>query len=553
MKVLFRAAFLVAFFIFAFLSFGKNSIFSPLLLASDLSSSVALPEIEVRAKNENTSSEKPSAFVTSVDLKPFENQVKSLPEILSEQSGVNVHQYGGLGQFSTISIRGSSAEQVSVLIDGMKINTAQGGAVDFSSIPLDAIDHVEILRGGASAQYGSDAIGGVINILTKKAKKGQSVEFSFGGGSFGTFKSAFGYSNRKDRWSLVFNHSHLQSEGNYSFLTTPTQIAGSTVGGGQKFTRENNQFFSENGLLKFDVQPNEKLRIKFLTDWTGGKRQVAPTEDEQILLSPKNLPEASESLLKNISSVSVEMHSLGLQNLHLELQPYYRYDLSHFTDPSPGLGGAIDVKYRNQSVGGKMKWSYALDSNSAPQKLQLQYEYRYDHFKDENRIVPTAISGKRTRSTHSLFASDEISLFHDKLNFYPSVRYEHTSDFGSEFALHLGVKAQPFSWMGIKANVENSYRYPNFNELFLPNQGIIRGNPNLDPEKALNVDAGFQFQHRYGHHEVSYFYNRVKNSIIFVPISAFTIAPINTRRLNLQGLEISSVLDSWKHLSVEGN
>jgi len=105
----------------------------------------------------------------------------------------------------------------------------------------------------------------------------------------------------------------------------------------------------------------------------------------------------------------------------------------------------------------------------------------------------------------------------------------------------------------VKSNIENSFRYPNFNELFLPNEGIIRGNPDLVPEKAINFDAGLSFQHPHGRTELSYFLNRIDNSIIFVPISAFTIAPVNTRRVNAQGFEFSTVLTPWRHLDVEGN
>ena len=72
---------------------------------------------------------------------------------------------GGLGQFSTVSIRGSSAEQVLVLLDGVRLNTGGGGSVDFSTIPLDSIERIEVIRGGGTTLYGSDAIGGVTREL----------------------------------------------------------------------------------------------------------------------------------------------------------------------------------------------------------------------------------------------------------------------------------------------------------------------------------------------------------------------------------------------------
>jgi vitamin B12 transporter len=512
-----------------------------------------LGEVTVTAPSEPSSPDAPSAFVSVIDPKPFVNQVKTLPELLSQQPGVNVQQFGGLGQLSTVSIRGSTSEQVTVLVDGVRLNTAQGGAVDFSTIPLEAIDRIEVIRGGASAQFGSDAIGGAINIITKRAKKKQAIEASVGGGSFGTFKTTEGYSRQFNQGSFLIDHTHLQSTGDFSFKSTATTIGGVTIGGGEEFIRENNGFFSENGLVKLTGNPSDKIHLILTTDWFGSKREVPPTEDEAILLAPANPPEARENLLRNITTLRTEFKSVSIEALSLHFQPYYRYDFDHFTDPSPALGGAIDVKTFNRSVGGQIGWDYWVKTRSVLQAFKLNYDLRGDLFDDQNLISGGPVSGSHQRLTNGIFFSDEISLLSERLLFNPSLRFENANDFGSRVALHLGIKGKPLSWMTLKSNVENSFRYPNFNELFFPNEGIIRGNPNLLPEAAINFDIGAHFQHRYGSHEISYFLNRIDNSIIFVPISAFTIAPINTRRANTQGVEVSTSITPWSHLEIDGN
>ncbi|MFO1518197.1 MAG: TonB-dependent receptor [bacterium] len=550
MKFLRRAAHFAA---FLFLCILASSVSGFPLRTANAEEATSLGEISVKGSSEPISEDQPSAFVSVINPKPFENQVKTLPELLSMQPGVHVQQFGGLGQFSTISIRGSTAEQVTVLVDGVRINTAQGGAVDFSTIPLDAIDRIEVIRGGASAQYGSDAIGGVVNILTKRSKKKQSFEGAMGIGSFGTFKSTEGYSRRFKKWALLFDHTHFQSNGDFTFVSTPSTIGGVTVGGGKEFVRENNSFFSENGLLKLEGDPSQKIHLSLTTDWFGTQRQVPPTEDEQILLSPTNPPEAHENVLKNNTTFSTEIRSVGLKGLDLQIQPFYHYEWSHFEDPSPAIGGAIDVKYYNQSFGGRMAWRYLFKTGSVLQTFKLNYDIRRDLFHDKNLITSTAVAGHHSRTTNGLYVSDELSLFNERLFFNPSLRFEHASDFGSRVALHFGAMGHPTRWMTLKTNIENSFRYPNFNELFLPNEGIIKGNPNLSPEKAINFDVGMGFHHRYGHHEISYFLNRIDNSIIFVPISAFTIAPLNTRRVNAQGIEVSTSLSPWSHLDIDGN
>ncbi len=512
-----------------------------------------LREVEVHAVQEPITHEKPSAFVSILRPKTYETQIKTLPELLSEQPGVNVQQFGGLGQFSTVTLRGSTAEQVTVLLDGVRLNTAQGGAVDFSTIPLQSIDHVEIIRGGASSQFGSDAMGGVIHIVTKKAKNTQNIELALGAGSFDTFKTTAGYSKRFKKFSFLVDHTHLQSAGDFRFLSTPTTVGGNSIGGNEEFVRHNNQFFSENGLVRLEGDPASKIHLSLTSDWFGSKRHVPPTEDEALLLTPDNPLEARENLLKNISTLTVDLKSVGAKGLNFHIQPYYHYDFSHFQDESPALGGAIDVKYFNHEIGGKVGSDYLLKTGPVLQNFKLSYDFRRDLFHDKNLLTGGPASGSHDRTTHALYFSDEISLLNDQLSFFPSVRFENTNDFGSHTALNLGVKGQPLSWLALKSNIGNSFRYPNFNELFFPNQGFLRGNPNLIPEKSINFDVGPTFIHRYGRHEISYFRNWVDNSILFLPISAFTIAPINTQRMNVQGLEIDNFLTPWKHLEWAAN
>ncbi|MBF0492951.1 MAG: TonB-dependent receptor [Deltaproteobacteria bacterium] len=528
------------------------SFFTPCLLVAQ----AQLGEIQVSADAPPESSERPSAFVSVIQPKAFDTQVKSLPELLSEQSGVQVNQFGGLGHLSTISIRGSSAEQVSVFVDGVKINTAQGGAVDFSSLPLDQIDHIEIIKGGASSEFGSDAMGGVIQIKTKRASaKKQSYEFSLGGASFNTLQIQNSFSHRFSKSALYLSHSHLQSEGDFTFRSTPTEIGGVTLGGGEKYTRENNQFFSENGLLKWEIFPSEKWELRLLSDWMGSRRHVPPTEEEFILLTPVNPAEAKEQLLKNLSSAQLLVHDLGFKNLELEVQPYYRLDQSHFEDASPGLGPPIDTQYKNQSFGSKLALRYQGRSGIVDHKISFFYEPRLDWLRSEDSI--TSLEEEHHRFTHAFYLGDELSFFSQRLSVQPSLRFENTTDFASRFAGHLGLIYKALSWLVFKTNVDQAFRYPNFNELYFPNQGIIRGNPELAPEKSVNMDVGFVLEHHLGphqfRHQFSYFKNWIDNSIVFVPISAFTIAPLNTQQVHTQGFEWNSFVHLGSHVDVEGN
>ncbi len=511
-------------------------------------------EVLVEASPDQESREKPSAFVSVIHPEDYSDQLATLPELLSQQVGVHVKSFGGLGQLSTVSIRGSTAEQVSVFIDGIKINTAQGGAVDFSTIPLGAIERVEVIRGGASSQFGSDAIGGVINIITKRAQKKMALELRFSEGSFFTLETHEGFSKRFGKLGLTFDHTHLSSDGDFTFLTSGVQFAGGQpIGGDQEFRRLHNQFYSEGVLTRLDTELTKQQGLSWTNDFYITSRDLPGPEIETTQLFPLNPLDAHEDLFRNATGLQWYWEDFLIKHLDFTLLPNYRIERSHFTDPTPALGGPIDVTSLNQSAGIKPKWSYEKDFKKHHHVFTFLYDFRYDRFDDSSPIAAIQLSGLHERVTNAVFFQDEISLFNDRLYFNPSVRFENANDFGSDVALHFGIVGRPAEWVTLKSNIENSFRYPSFNELFFPNEGFFRGNPDLKKEEAINFDIGADFHYRWASGELSYFRNDIQNSIVFVPISAFTIAPLNTGPVTSQGLEASFALKPLRFLEITGN
>lgn len=519
------------------------------------------PEVVVEEGLTQSSAEKPTAFATVIDPQDYADQLITLPEILSQQVGVFVEGFAGLGKLSTVSIRGSSAEQVSVFLDGIKINTAQGAAVDFSTLPLSGVERVEVIRGGASSRFGSDAIGGVINIVTQQAQEKPSWEAKFGGGSFLTLEGRGGFAKRFGEVGLALNYSHLSSKGDFPFLSTPVILpGGAQIGGNEEFTRIHNGFFSEGFLSRVDSPLGNKGRFSFVNDFFYTSRDEPGPEIETTQLYPANPLEAHNNLFRDASGLNFTFTDVGTPNLVLSFLPNYRVEHSHFTDPTPALGSAIDVTSLNQSVSTQLRAAYEWNPQtkiSHSHFLEFFYEPRYERFSNGSPLSTTTLSGTHTRMTHALFAGDEIGFFSGKLLLNPTVRFENASDFGSRAALHFGMEGRPTSWISLKTNVDNSFRYPDFNELYFPNQGFIRGNPDLEPESSLNFDAGIQLSHDFPglgvQAELTYFRNAIENSIVFVPISAFTIAPVNTGPVTSQGMEASLQLKPHPWITLSGN
>lgn len=512
-------------------------------------------EIRVEAGREQEVIEAPSSF-TKVTRPQDENiTFENVSELLSASPGVTSRSLGGLGQFSTVSIRGSSPEQVTVYLDGIKLNTAAGGAFDFSTIPIDSIDRIEIIRGGGTAQFGADAIGGVINIITKKAGVVPVIEAFGGGGSFTTIKLGASFRKRFKKNSLTLSWTHLQSRGDFTFKTNAIRLNGapSGLGGGETYTRINNGFISESFLGGWEHKFNDQFKLNFLNDFFFTNREVPGTEEETTLLYPVNPVEGKERIFRNTNSVTFDMDPFFIKPIRFTLGITNNLDIDRFKDNTPALGNPINTTSYNYSLGPYLKWSAAITNKVVNQLITLRYDYELDYLTDSSPFPTANLIGTKTRNTNSAYLQDELSFLGDRIIFLPIIRFEDASDFPADFSFKGGIKLMPVKWVAIKSNIEKSFRYPNFNELYFPDQGYLRGNPNLKKEEAWNLDAGIDVNTQYVSFEAAYFRNWVDNSILFVPISATTIAPVNTFKVAIDGVELGVTITPIKYLRAWAN
>ncbi len=138
-------------------------------------------------------------------------QERTLPDALVDVPGLNVVQTGGPGGTTSVFIRGTNSNHTKVLIDGIDVSdpSSPDGSFDFSNILTAGVDRIEVLRGPQSGLYGSDAVGGVINIITKSGSGPAQFHGSIEGGSFGTFNQTAGASGSVSRFSYAFDIAHF--------------------------------------------------------------------------------------------------------------------------------------------------------------------------------------------------------------------------------------------------------------------------------------------------------------------------------------------------------
>ncbi len=505
-----------------------------------------LGTVVVREAKIRQAKDDPASYTTVILPEQFASKFRTTEELLSRTPGVSIRRFGGLGQFSTVSIRGSSSEQVLVLVDGVRLNTGEGGSVDFSTIPLEMIERIEVIRGGGTTLYGSDAIGGVVNIVTKKAAGKAASTATFTYGSFDTIKGSATASGSAGNFSGLLSLTHMQSDGDFGYETPEIKNQGQVILPKEDRTRINNEFYSDNVLAKVDWTPTSTVTVTFNNDFFFTDRGQPGT-----VFDPRE--RANQDVLRNLTQVRLRKEAFLFSDLNAELVLFNRYDSIHFTDPEPSLGNlAIDTTSHNYSYGFQVGASLYLDLWKTAHGVDFRGEFRRDELRDDPGEGRPGYDDP-DRTSYEWHLQDEIVLLGNRVSILPAVQYEESTDFGCHWTGKIGMVAKPVPWLHVKANYQSSYRKPNFSELYFPDQGWIRGNPDLKAEKGRNLDAGLGVDLPRFFFETAYFRNWIDESILWLPVSFWTIMPVNTGPIDAWGVEMDTEYRPWDFLFLSAN
>ena len=505
-------------------------------------------EIVVRAPRIREAADDPASSVTVITADDFAFEFKTAPEIIARVPGIKIRQYGGLGQLSTVSIRGSSSEQVLVLLDGVPMNTGQGGGVDFSTIPLDAVERIEVIRGGGTAVYGPDAIGGVVNIVTKPPGDRPQATAGMSFGSYDTFKAFSVVRGEVKDVGLLLSVTHMQSHGDFTALSQSYEAGGETLHEGEVFERVNNDFRTESVLAKADWKLGEQWAMGLTSDLVIIDRGQPGMSEPDLQLA-----HARQRVLGNVSTLSLVGENAPLDSVRTTLRLSTLFNRIDFHNPEPNVGyDSIDTRNSTLKLLGSLRFDRAWQWAWGESYLTLVTEVARHALWDEV-IGEQDCYGRPSRASVSVTLQDEWVLVDKKLSLIPVLRVTHTDDFDTRISPKLGLICRPLWWLDLKGNVESSYRPPNFNELYYPDQGYIRGNPELSPEEALNWDvgAGCTFDRVFA--EIIYFRRDVENLISWLQAGPYTIMPQDTGPANFEGVEVAIESRPFRLFNVSAN
>jgi outer membrane receptor protein involved in Fe transport len=443
---------------------------------------------------------------------------------------------------------------VVVLLDGVRLNSAQTGAVDLSTIPLDLLERIEVSRGGGSVQTGSDAIGGVVNLITKRAGARPETRVSGAAGSFETWQGSFTQTGKLGEVEALLGYAGFKTSGDWEYQ--PLSNTGPDAG---SIDRINNRSEHHSGLLRLARDLGDRYRVEFSDQlFHGDDGRPGPSLENGGERKGQS-PVGHQRRTRNVAQLRLLGAGLTPLHIHAELRAFHRFDRSRFRDEFEPLN-SVDSDDRNTSFGGRANFSTSIRWGFLEQRPSVGVELRRDEL-DAKEI------GFRSRRVLGVFLQQEMAFFDGRARLVPALRYDETEGFGAEWIPRIGLTAQLLPWLELRANAERSYRAPNFDELFLnDNEGPLRGNPGLEPEDALNLDAGLRLAFApagpvpFVSLEAVGFFSDVDNTIVFQPISLDVVGATNIPNVRTWGVELSGRVDparwlrisgSWTHLDTE--
>jgi vitamin B12 transporter len=417
--------------------------------------SLQLKDVVISATKNNQKQSQTGKVVTVISKEVLEHSAgKSLSELLSEQAGIIIAGSGSNpGKNKDIFLRGAGVAYTLILIDGIVVGdpSSIASSFDLRLINIDQIERIEILKGGQSTIYGSDAVAGVINIITKKdGKKGNNVSGIASYGSYNTFKGSIGLNSKVDVFSYNINYTHNSTDGISEAIPAPNDA---TV-----FDKDG---FKQDALnANFSLQADKNLTINPFIRYSAGTFKY----DDGSFSDANNV-----STLKHVNGGLNAQYLLGKAkfNLNASLENSTRDYKTAFTWSSGQYQGKqtlVDLFY-NQDLSEKVNLLVGVDNRTT-------------------KIISAAPIDPKANlfSTYASLFLHDLSVFNLELG----GRYNKHDKYGENFTYSITPSVNIVNHVKVFGTISTSFKAPTLDMMF----GMYGANPNLKPEKSDNYEVG---------------------------------------------------------------
>lgn len=464
------------------------------------SARVELPPLVVTATRTAQTADQSLAAVSVITREEIERkQAASVTDLLRSVPGLNITQNGPPGSASASFLRGTESDHVVVLIDGMKIGAATTGNASFQDIPVDIIERIEVVRGPRSSLYGSEAIGGVIQIFTREGGRQSLNHGSVTFGSHETLNGAIGTSGELEngiRYSL--NLSVKSTEGFNACDGANGGVAGC-------FTAEPDEdgYRNQSVTARFGRRFDSGADLQFNLVRTEGEIE----SDANTLFAP-NFSETSQLLLG--SRLFIPINDIWDSSVQI----------SRTTDDIDSYAnGAFFSRFNTERDNLAWQNDVAIGDDHL---LTAGFDYL-----DERIEASNALNGTE-RANQGLFA--QLQLGFDATDISLSLRHDDNEQFGGFQTGNAAIGVALSERVRLTAGFGQAFKAPTFNELFFPGFG----NANLRPERSENIEIGLGWESPFGSLGASLYQTETEDLIAF---DVGILAANNVEKARITGLE----------------
>ena len=454
--------------------------------------------------------------------------LSSLSELLQRQPSIEISNNGGQGKVSTFSIRGTSSTHSIVLIDGIRINAATSGFTAIENIPLSQIEKIEILRGPASSLYGPDAIGGVIQIFTKKGLEGFKPYIGIGYGRYNTSSLQTGLRGGDSQTTYAINFSGINTDGFSAFV--PNLASPSNT-----FNLDKDKYKNYGLSTSLNHKINESYEVNFQYLLTQAKNKY---DNSYAYYYPgidfrNTSRNEAYSLALNAQINSAWKSSIKISRGIDEYVDKQLYDWNLYT--------YIAQNNLYKTTQDQFTWQNNIELSKGT--LTLLYD------RLEQKIKTTENYQKNKRVNDGFMIG--YSLIENKHNFQTNIRKDFNSNYDDSLTGNIGYAYMINQNWTFATSAGTAFVSPTFNFAYATADPDARGNPDLKPEKSKNVEASIRYKNDTGALSFTAFDNEIRDFIIYT----YGMTPQSTANLNKAKIQGFSVMGSQfiGHFQISGS
>jgi vitamin B12 transporter len=503
------------------------------------SEAIETPEVFISA----TKTETPVKHVTSaVEIISGEQmqqrKMKTVVEALRLAQGLAVFQSGGPGTLAQVRMRGGTPQQTLVLIDGAIVNSATDGTYNFANLTTDNIERIEILRGSQGMMWGSDAMGGVVNIITKRGRETPNISAFAEYGSFATIREGASVTGKKGPVDVAATLSRWDTS-NFSAINYRRGAA------------ERDGFHNWQGSTKLGVDLPKDGRLEFNFRWMDGITNLDGTAFNPVTsdFDPADVLGAKTQRKQHVYTGS---YFQPITNWWSQ-----RLTLARATDSFSTSSGTVErnvvtgveaapfpLSSEIDTISNRLEWQHDFQI-AKPLAVTAGYQFREQMGENLDTLTGTTTLPRKIISSNAGFAEAKLNLW-DRLFGTAGIRQDEYNVFGSATTYRAtGGYLHKETGTKLRGSYGTGFRAPTINDLFFPGFG----NPNLQPEKSKGLDVALDqslFEDRVSL-SVGYFWTRYQNLILSVfdpggvcSFSLFGFCAANIGQARAEGVEASA-------------